>query len=161
MKTFNKIFLSSVSVMVLTLIHHAYGAIIYEAPFRLHVAFFAIPVILILLLAYRIYRNRSSSVSGKVAFWVFMVVTVLASIGMIGLYEGGYNHLAKNLLYFGGISQAMLDQLFPPPTYEVPDNFWFEATGILQFFAGIYCLYYLVRFGIKNLKERRPKASHV
>lgn len=160
MKTFHKIFLSSIGIMVLTLIHHAYGAIIYEAPFRLHVAFFAIPVILILLLTYRIYRKRSSAVSGKIAFWIFMGVTILASISMIGLFEGGYNHLVKNLLFFGGTPQATLNQLFPPPTYEMPNDFWFEATGILQFFAGIYCIYYLVRFRRKDLK-RQAKVAQV
>ena len=142
--------------MVLTIIHHAYGAMIYEASFRLHAVFFAIPVIVILLLTYRIYRKHSSAISGKVAFWVFMVVTILISVGMIGLFEGGYNHLMKNLLYFGSTSQATLKQLFPPPTYEMPNDFWFEATGILQFFSGVYCMYYLFRLW----KEKTPTGGH-
>jgi hypothetical protein len=147
--------------MILTIIHHAYGAMIYEAPFRLHAVFFAVPVIIILLLTYRMYRKRSSAVSGKVAFWVFMVVTVLISVGMIGLFEGGYNHLVKNLLYFGGTSQATLIQLFPPPTYEMPNDFWFEATGILQFFSGVYCMYYLFRLWKEKSSRRLYEAARI
>lgn len=145
MKTFRKIFLSSLGTMVLTIIHHAYGALIYEAPFRLHVVFYAIPVIVILYLAYRIYRRSVSPYLTRVAFWMIMGITLLFPVGLIGLFEGGYNHLLKNLLFFGGTSQARLNRLFPPPTYEMPNDFWFEATGILQFFMAIYCLYHLIR----------------
>jgi hypothetical protein len=28
--------------------------------------------------------------------------------------------------------------LFPPPTYEMPDNLFFEATGILQFPVSLF-----------------------
>lgn len=133
--------------MVLTLIHHAYGALIYEESFRLHAAYFAIPVILVLMGSYRIYRRHTSQTSGNIAFWIFIVIVAIVPIGMIGLFEGGYNHLLKNILYFGGISHAVLDQLFPPPMYEMPNDILFEATGILQFFLGVYAAYCFVEFG--------------
>lgn len=146
MKVVQKLFRTSLSIMVLTLIHHAYGAVIYEQSFRLHVAYFTIPVILILILGFRIYQNYPSKISGKIAFGVFMVTTAIIPVGMIGLYEGGYNHLVKNILYFGSIHQTTLDQLFPPPLYEMPNDFLFEATGIFQFILGVYGVYYLVAF---------------
>ena len=66
---------------------------------------------------------------------------------MIGLYEGGYNHVLKNVLYFGGASPELLAALFPPPAYELPDSALFEVSGIAQLapaVPGIHQLYKLV-----------------
>ena len=61
----------------------------------------------------------------------------------IGFYEGLFNHVVKNLVYFG-LGEASARTLFPGPIYEMPDNFIFEATGILQFplavLAGVQAL---------------------
>ena len=38
----------------------------------------------------------------------------------------------KNLLFFGGASPEVLGRLFPSPTYEMPDDVWFEISGVLQ-----------------------------
>ena len=82
---------------------------------------------------------------GRISLWLFMTLTLIVPVGLIGLFEGGYNHLVKNVLFFGGASGATFERLFPPPAYEVPDNIWFEVTGILQFFVGLYAGYRLVR----------------
>jgi hypothetical protein len=161
MKIFNKAFLSSLGTMVLTIVHHAYGALIYEAPFRLHVVFFAIPVIIVLLLAQRIHRWRSQSRLARTAFWTFILLTLCIPVGLIGFFEGGYNHLLKNILYFGGMSQPGLNRLFPAPTYEMPDNFWFEATGVLQFFTAVYCLYYLIRYWKEKGAAALPEITKI
>jgi peroxiredoxin len=59
------------------------------------------------------------------------VLILLFPVGAIGLYEGGYNHVLKNLTYFiGGEAQARA--LFPPPLYEMPRDVFFEATGVAQ-----------------------------
>lgn len=141
-----KIFQTSLSIMILTLLHHAYGALIYEEPFRLHVVFIAIPVILIMIMSFRLFQRKSSALIKKLAFTVFMLVSISIPVSAIGLYEGGYNHLLKNVLYFGGSSQAMLNQLFPPPLYEMPNSFIFEVTGIFQFVLGIYAVYCMMLF---------------
>lgn len=146
LNTFQKIYQSSISIMFLTLIHHAYGAFIYEDPFRLHVAYAAIPVILILLLTFRIVQGKSSALIRQFAFAVFMLASVSMTISVIGLYEGGYNHLLKNLLFFGGTSQATLDLLYPPAVYEMPSSYFFEVTGIFQSVFGIYAIYCLIQF---------------
>src|SRR5688572_13903588 len=46
--------------------------------------------------------------------------------------EGLYNHVIKNLVYFGGASEPLMVRLFPPPVYEMPDDVLFEITGMLQ-----------------------------
>lgn len=140
--------------MVLTLIHHAYGALIYEEPFRLHVAYFAIPVIGILWFTSRLYQKNPVQKSGNIAFWVFMFFSLFISTGLIGLYEGGYNHLLKNVLYFGGADPETLNRLFPPPMYEMPNDLLFEVTGIFQLILAIYALFCLVIFW----KEKRGGA---
>jgi hypothetical protein len=146
---------AAVGGLVLTVIHHLYGARLYDAPFRQHVAFGILPVLLVLILAYWVHRRRPLTSLGRVSLWVFMAVTLIVPVGMIGLFEGGYNHLVKNLLYFGGASRATLDQLFPPPAYEMPNDLWFEVTGILQFFVGLYAGYCLVRLWRESRIEER------
>jgi hypothetical protein len=54
------------------------------------------------------------------------------SIGLIGAYEGIYNHILKNILYYGGAEPHVLSALFPPPKYEMPNDAGFEITGVLQ-----------------------------
>ncbi len=56
----------------------------------------------------------------------------MLSIWFIGLYEGVYNHLFKNLLFFAGVNGQTMASLFPPPMYEMPNDFLFELTGVLQ-----------------------------
>jgi hypothetical protein len=71
---------------------------------------------------------------------------------MIGLYEGMFNHLMKNLLYFLGLDRDTLLQLFPPPTYVMPNDFWFELTGIAQALITVPLIYFsikMVKAGIK------------
>ncbi|WP_437733287.1 hypothetical protein [Sorangium sp. So ce1335] len=53
-------------------------------------------------------------------------------IAWIGVYEGFYNHVLKDALYFLAPGSRAFVRLFPPPLYEVPDNALFEITGVLQ-----------------------------
>lgn len=152
MRTLKLIYRASVGTMLLTLIHHVYGAVIYGSPFRLHVAYFAIPVILVLVFTYRFSVKRLHTGKWKLAFWSFILTTLLISVGAIGIYEGGYNHLLKNILFFGGTSRAIFDRLYPP-IYELPDDLIFETTGILQFITGCIALYYLLKLR-KFLREQ-------
>lgn len=159
MKNIQRFYLASLSTMILTIIHHGYGALIYEEPFRLHVAFIAIPVILILIITNRIYQKNHSSISGIISRRILIIVSLLVPTGLIGMFEGGYNHLVKNILFFGGMAPSQLIQLFPPPKYEMPNNFLFEVTGTLQFFLGIYTLYYLLKFMKANSGKKMPLAT--
>jgi hypothetical protein len=57
---------------------------------------------------------------------------VLVPVLEIGLVEGVYNHVVKNALFLFGAPQRWLLQLFPPPRYELPNDAWFEISGVLQ-----------------------------
>ena len=142
----------SLGTMIMTLVHHLYGAIIYNQPFRLHVAILAIPVIIVLLGTYVGYKKVSKVLLKKIFLVIFLVVSILFSVAAIGLYEGGYNHVIKNILYFGGISTETLDQIYPS-IYELPNDFVFEFTGIAQFVTGFLCGFEIFRRPIKRWFE--------
>jgi hypothetical protein len=115
-------------VLVLTSIHHVYGALRYATPWRYHAVILAAVTLAVLLVAYRRDRTRAGRLAGRTFWVVSWVVPVL----FIGGYEGLYNHVAKNVLYFGGLSRSWMVTLFPPPTYEMPNDLVFEITGVLQ-----------------------------
>jgi len=48
------------------------------------------------------------NLAGKIAFWLFAIVTLLIPVAGIGVYEGGYNHGLKDVLYFSGASAELV-----------------------------------------------------
>jgi carbon starvation protein CstA len=133
--------LFSLILMVLTSFHHVYGALVYNTPWRFHVLFISIPVAIAILLL-------SARLSGKmdIKFWTYWALVLFPTILMLGVFEGLYNHLLKDFLYFTGFSRETLQTLFPPPKYEMPNDFLFELTGILQGFVAINLMVHFVRF---------------
>lgn len=127
----SKITAYTVAMMITTSIHHAYGAVVYHTPWRLHILMLSIPVLILTLVLYRRVKKKEPY-RRSLPHWIFFLITLIPSVGLIGIYEGLYNHILKNLLFFGGATNALLRQLFPPPTYEMPNNVFFEITGILQ-----------------------------
>ncbi|MCC5940686.1 MAG: hypothetical protein JJU37_04025 [Balneolaceae bacterium] len=141
-----KTLIASACVMILTIIHHIYGAIIYETPVRLHITWFAIPVLIVMALFYTLHVwDKSSPLISKTSLWAFNLTVLLIPVVTFGVVEGGYNHLLKNILYFGGTSAELMDQFYSDPIFEMPNDFWFEATGILQLFIGLAAGYYLIK----------------
>lgn len=143
MRTATKTLLASGSTLVLTVIHHVYGAAIYATPWRHHVALIVLPVLIVLMLADGVHRWRPATLLGRASLWLSIVLTLLVPVAAIGLVEGGYNHVVKNVLFFGGVPRATFERLFPPPVYDVPSDPWFEVTGVLQFLFGLCAAYYL------------------
>jgi hypothetical protein len=136
----------ALAVLLLTTVHHVYGAYVYDTPWRLHVGFvsgFAAAAIVGALL---IIRRGVDDVFSEIAFWIFVSVTLVFPVLLIGAFEGGYNHVLKDTLYFAGAPWSLMNRLFPPPTYELPDNLFFEMTGVMQLVPGsltgwfLYCL---------------------
>jgi peroxiredoxin len=141
---FLKVAASSNFVLVLTAIHHLYGARLYGTPWRSHVVYFSIPAaILIAVLLFLAWRYEARTF-GRVAARFGMLLALIFPIGLIGVFEGGYNHLLKNCLYFGGATD-LVRQLFPPPHYELPHNVFFEVTGVAQLFAALVAGRYVRR----------------
>jgi len=134
----------ALGILLLTSVHHAYGAYVYQSPWRLHVVPLSIAAGAVIYGAERMLRTRGTTAAGTIAFWIFCAVALAFPFGMIGLLEGGYNHALKNLLYFGGASPELMTAWFPPPTYELPNDLFFEITGVLQLIPGVMGSYYLL-----------------
>lgn len=134
---------STFAVLAMTALHHAYGAIVYDTPWRLHVA--VIAPILALAIARALYLGGSRRGTRSGLWWTRIAAGMILvfPVGLIGLVEGGYNHVIKNLVYFLSGPQAAR-ALFPPPAYEMPDNFLFEITGIVQLPLALVAAYFVM-----------------
>lgn len=149
----------ALAVLLLTSVHHAYGAFVYHTPWRLHVVPVSIAVAAVILAARRRLRHDDSSATQDgargPAWWVFVLTTLAFPVLTIGVVEGLYNHLAKDLLYYGGASISVMTRLFPPPTYEMPNDAFFEITGVLQAVPALLAARHLHRmFGAGSRRAR-------
>ena len=138
----------ALAALLLTSMHHAYGAYIYDTPWRLHVVLVSGLAAVALIGSLRVLRRRSADVVGEIASWVFAAIVFILPVAGIGVFEGGYNHAVKDALYFSGASLRVMYRLFPPPAYELPNDAFFEITGVQQLAVVVvtgYYLYFLVR----------------
>ena len=106
--------------------------------------FLSIPVLVITALL-KNYLVNKEELKKTIVFWIYWLIVFAASVLLIGSYEGIYNHLIKNLLFFSGLDSKTLVMLFPPPTYEMPNNFFFEFTGVLQAVVAIILWVWFIR----------------
>jgi hypothetical protein len=146
--------LSTWLVYVLTIIHHVYGAIAFDTPWRHHAAFLGLGGIAATLLFMWGAARWRTPVLRQVAAVLLLALTLVLAVGLIGLFERGYNHAVKLLLFFGGAAPDTMHRLFPPPTYEMPSDVFFEVTGVLQFLAALVA----ARAGLALWRSRQESA---
>lgn len=137
----NAVAKTAIAQLVLTSVHHVYGAQRYDTPWRLHVLLLSVPAMLVIFAASR----RES------ARWVLVLVTLVVPVLAIGAFEGVYNHLLKDILYAAG---APMGRLFPAPMYEMPNDAFFEITGVAQAFVGAGTAVTLYRFASRARVSR-------
>ena len=148
----------SLWLLALTSVHHAYGALAFDTPWRWHV----VPIALIaagLLVAAASFARRAERRAARIAKAIVAGGGVLRAGRGLGGLVGRGNHAVKNALYFGGAPAQLMATLFPPPTYEWPHDLFFEASGIAQGLLGALVLwrwYGLVRAGTWG---NRPAAA--
>lgn len=134
--------LSTILQYTLTALHHAYGAWVYNTPWRMHILHEGLLIMIFFFLFTFLFLWLKKKILGFIALIVSGIVFGLA----IGIYEGGYNHLLKNILFFSGAGERVFDALyFAPPYFELPNDFIFEVTGILQLVTGLVLLFYFVK----------------
>ncbi|QSQ13459.1 hypothetical protein [Myxococcus landrumensis] len=143
----------------MTSVHHVYGALLYETPWRLHMVAVSALTALGLVGSLLFFRARQEGGLGAAALGFFALLTLALPVGMIGTYEGLYNHVLKNILFFGGASTPLLHTLFPPPMYELPNDFFFELTGNLQVVPAALSLLFLSRLLKHWLRDRKRPAG--
>ena len=126
-----KVSLYSNALMICTSIHHVYGAVVYNTPWRLHILMVSIPVIIFTVIVNNLLMKREYPWK-NVLLWFYWSIILIFSCVLIGGYEGVYNHGLKNIFFFSGVDKILLDKLFPPPAYVMPNDLLFEVTGVLQ-----------------------------
>ena len=134
-------FIATSVVYIITTFHHLYGAAIYNTPWRRDVGTNGGIVLLVCAVLLYLYKTYSK----RVYLLLYILINFIIFELGIGLFEGLYNHILKNILFFAGLTFSKWRSFFPAPAYEIPDNFLFESTGILQFFAALVSMSYLVR----------------
>ncbi|PKR88341.1 hypothetical protein CXZ10_15085 [Pleomorphomonas diazotrophica] len=119
---------TALAILVMTSIHHIYGAEIFDTPYRLHIVYVSIPVALVILGCVALARRTASAAVARAASWLFVILTGLFAIVAVGFYEGGYNHVIPNIQYLLGVEHTLRAGL-----YEPPDDLVFQLTGVAQF----------------------------
>jgi hypothetical protein len=150
--------------LILTSLHHAYGAYVYATPWRLHVAFIASATALVILAALAVLRAHPEGWLGTAAWWLFALTVLIVPILFLGVFEGFYNHVLKNALFFAGLPTREMVRFFPPPKYELPNDAFFEITGVLQVVPAALAavkLYRLARSrrAARSTRQLTPSAS--
>lgn len=130
---------AALGVLLLTSIHHIYGAVIYDTPWRLHIVMISVPVAIIIAALLYASRVASRPTWRLVAKWTAAAVILVFPIVMIGFYEGGFNHVYKNIVFFA-FGEAAMRADFPSAMVEMPNDLFFEVSGILQFPLAVYTL---------------------
>lgn len=153
LKNLKQVTMYSHILMLLTSVHHIYGAIIYHTPWRLHAVFVSIPVIAVTALLTYFIKNKSNFKS-RFLFWLNWIIILIVSIALIGIFEGIYNHFVKDLLFFAGTDRATLLSLFPPPKYEMPNDLFFEITGVLQAVIAVILIVHFTRLTVSVFRDR-------
>jgi hypothetical protein len=139
----SRVVLDAVALLLLTGVHHVYGARVYQTPWRYHVLLLSVPAMVAILWSHRrLGQHPKDALARSTLVLVTLVVPVLG----IGAFEGFYNHLVKDVLYFRGAPPALLTRLFPPPRYEMPNDTFFEITGVAQALLGAATAWHLHRF---------------
>ncbi len=111
--------------------HHVYGAIVYERPWRVLVSLWIPAFVALVLAMLYLHWKLAKRISGEIAAWIVFAGGVVFQTGFT-LFECVYSHILKLVLFFGGASQTTLARLFPAPAYHLPDDLFFELTGVLQ-----------------------------
>ncbi|MDR6226003.1 hypothetical protein [Desmospora profundinema] len=153
-KHVNRVALYSVLLMILTAVHHYYASIIYQSPWRLHVVQVSVVVIIYTLVTLIVLRKWPNTLFAKILLSIFFVVTFVVSVAWIGLFEGGYNHVVKNIVYLIGVPESVTSAMFPPSIYHAPHDLFYEGSGVAQFVFPYLILLHFYRF-YQQRKEKQ------
>ena len=154
-----RVLASSVAVFTLTSIHHSYGAYVYDTPWRLHAVMVSGAVTLLMAGLLKVSQFSGAPRRANAATYAFVVVGLLVMFVGFGMFEGGYNHLVKDILYFSNVSPELMRQLYPAGRYELPNDSFFEITGVLQILPGAFTGSYLLLL-LARVRHRSDSSYH-
>jgi putative ABC transport system permease protein len=133
--------LAAAAETTITIGHFVYGAHIYNDPARLHIVepaiwFFVAAAAVTALFVWR---------PGRLALALLTLVVLVPYLAVFGLFHGAYSHVLKDILFLAGAPDDTLEWLFMSPDYVRPNDFVFEASGMLGLVAAAVVAYWLVR----------------
>jgi hypothetical protein len=135
---------------LITSAHHVHGGLVYDSPQKLMTPLiFAVPLALTLALLHRYGRTRSSDV-----LTLFSVTCVAVWVLVLGTFEGGYNHTTKLTLFFVGVPPSVMESVFPSYEYVLPNDVFFEATGVLTLVASYFPALYTYRLVVQGNRRQ-------
>lgn len=120
------------ATLALTILHHVQGAIRYDTPARLHAAYFAAAAAALMAGAWLVHRRAPNRRLGSAALGLSRALNAGIAVLLFGLFEGVYNHVLKVALYLLGMPEGAMRTLYRSALYEMPNDLFFEATGVLQ-----------------------------
>ena len=135
---------------VLTIGHFGYGARVYDDASRLHVVGPAVGFLLLAaaLAALYLWRPRWWTLAPLLLEMAFVYV------GLFGGYHGAFNHALKDILYWSGTSAQRLAEIFDSPDFTLPNNVFYELTGLLTPVVAGFAGYYAVRV-VRTFRKAR------
>ncbi|MGO4838810.1 hypothetical protein AB4144_41840, partial [Rhizobiaceae sp. 2RAB30] len=75
---------AAIATLVVTSVHHAYGAVIYGTPWRLHILHIAVPVAIAIALLLFIGSTRRGTRGGRLATWAAIAIILAFPVATIG-----------------------------------------------------------------------------
>lgn len=151
---------SSSTVLLMTIVHHSYGAVRFATPWRHHVTFVALLLGGILWGAFALWRGHSDTTPGRILRALFLGIALFGAIAWIGVFEGGYNHALKVLAHKSGAPDALLHRLYPPGIYEPVEDWFFETTDVAQLVLAVWAIRNVRRFmRVSDAAARPPHTS--
>ncbi len=145
-----------------TAAHHVYGGVRYATPWRIHGAAVAVVIALGAFALFSAYQRRPDTPLGRAVGWTLALFVFVFVVLITGAFEGLYNHVLKNILFLGGAPRPLLLRLFPPPTYELPNDVGFELSGVAQAIPAAFAAVASLRF-TRALSRRpgRPSSNRI
>jgi hypothetical protein len=138
-------FLWALGVLIVTTVHHIYGAELYGTPERYHAVVIAAGALLLMAAGLGIRQRWRGRRAESWGWWLFWASSATIPVLLFGLVEGFYNHTLKVLLWAVGVSGPSLRRLYPDPTFELPNDLLFELTGVLHVVPAAFAAYHLVQ----------------
>ena len=98
--------LSGIVAGFISSVHHWYGAMAYDTPWRASVAYWIMGIVLVVYSLLYVYWRNMGNVLGKICIWLFLLSAVIFQAGFV-IFECVYSHVLKNTLFFGGVSWVL------------------------------------------------------
>jgi len=129
-----------------TFIHHLWGEVVYGGGVRAEIA---IVFAIVFALTVGLYALSKKHAWVKYLYWILIVAFWVV---LVGLIEGGYNHVFKVGAWLAGVSPETLADFYGDE-YEPVSDFFFEATGVLTAVVSLLIIKAMFKKSVKSTSK--------